>query len=83
MKQHVIDTLNEYMHQLEDIAEREAKALWRLARRAGAKGCDPGLVGIIQGEGWKLWDARSDPGLLVDPFWRAQFRYAFRLGGGN
>lgn len=80
---HVIDTLNEYMHKLEDIAEHEAKALWRLARKAIAKGCDPGLVGIIYAEGWKVWDARSDAYLLIDPFWRAQFIYAFRLGGGN
>ena len=80
---HVIDALNEYMHKIEDIAEHEAKALWRLARMAGAKGCSPALVAIIQAEGWKVWDARSAAYLLIDPFWRAQFRYAFRLGGGN
>lgn len=83
MKQHVIDTLNECTHKLKDIAEHEAKALWRLARRASAKGCTPALVALIQGEFWKLWYARSDPGLLLDPFWRAQFIYAFRLGGDN
>lgn len=83
MKEHVTDTLNRYMHAIEDIAEHEAKALWRLARTAGAKGCDPRLVAEIQMEGWKVWDARSDAYLLIDPFWRAQFHYAFRLGGGN
>ena len=80
---HVIDALNEYMHKIEDIAEHEAKALWRLARRAGAKGCEPGLVRIIYEEGWMVWSARNDAHLLIDPFWRAQFIYAFRLGGGN
>ena len=65
-------------HELEDMVEREAMRLFRLARRAEAKGCSAKLVNDIREEAFALdINYKSYPERLLD--WRTKniLKYAF------
>ena len=62
-------------HQLEDMAEKEAYRLWRIARRALKHGCSMGIVNAIRKEAhWLYTTAKAYPERLLA--W--DFEYAFR-----
>lgn len=69
-----MNRFDEIINELDDIRNREAIRLWRLARRAAAHGCSDVLVSEIREEGWKVW--RIDVGDLLNPFivWRWAFK---------
>lgn len=71
--------LMEIRTELEDMARKEGIKLFRLARRAKAKGVSEATVNAIRNEGYNLYTnyASSYPERLLD--WKAKydFKYAF------
>ena len=66
--------LKEITRQLEQIQDREAVRLWRLARKAMAHGCSERLCIQICNEGWAV--KRMNPEDLLNPF--LMWRWAFK-----
>lgn len=73
--------LKEIRRTLEELAEREATKLWRLAREAQKRGLSEKLVNEIREEGWLCHGLRNNPDRMMD--WRFEYttKYAFKLGG--
>lgn len=60
-------------------SEREAMKLWRLARRAQAKGCSAKLVQAIGEEAnWCYSTGTAYPERLLDDMLEYKMKYAFR-----
>ena len=78
-----IDNLKKICLELSEMAEKEAKSLWRLARKAKAHGVSDRLVNEIRNEGWEIWKMRDNPDRLL--YWGLEnlTKYAFRLGGNK
>lgn len=72
------ERLETIYNELSELAEREAVKVWRMARRAEAKGCSAMLVNEIREEGHKLDTSyKTNPGWFLD--WRTKsfLKYAF------
>lgn len=64
--------------QLKEIAEKEAMKVWRMARRAEAKGCSQKLVNEIRNEGHALYNEYTAyPERLLDNNAKSKLKYAF------
>lgn len=61
--------------ELEEIRDREAIRLFRLARKALLHGCSERLAVRIQNEGWKV--QRMYAGDLLNPFNKWEFAFRF------
>ena len=73
-----IDTLKKICGELSEMAEKEAKNLWRLARKAQEHGVSDRLVNKIREEGWEIWNMRNNPDRLLDWTFEYKTKYAFR-----
>lgn len=74
--------LKEIRYKLEEMAEKEASQLFRLAWRAKAHGCKPETVEAIRNEArWLHVTATAYPDILLRWEFEYDFKYAFRLGG--
>lgn len=73
-----IETLAEIRRELEDLVEKEATNLWRLARTAKAHGCSEELVTEIREEGWKLHHMRNNPERVLDWKFEYETKHAFK-----
>jgi hypothetical protein len=69
------DLLN-IRYELQEIAEKEATQLFRLAWRMQAHGCDPANVARVRNEAMEL-HMTGYPERLLDPF--ATWDYAFKI----
>ena len=70
--------LDDIYHELSEMAEREAIKVWRMARRAEAKGVSPKLVNEIREEGWQLYsNYKTYPDRLLDWKTKSELKYAF------
>ena len=75
---HLTERLAEIYYELEEIAEKEAINLWRLARKAQAHGCSEKLVNEIREEGWVLHHMRNNPERMLDWKFKYETKHAFR-----
>ena len=70
--------LNEIHYELRDMAEKEAIRVWRMARRAEAKGCSAKLVNEIREEGFDLYsNYKTYPERLLEWKTKDKLKYAF------
>lgn len=70
--------LNEMHYELKAMAEKEAYKVWRMARRAEAKGCSAKLVNEIRNEGSELYNNYGTyPERLLDWNTKSNLKYAF------
>lgn len=64
--------------QLHELAEKESIRVWRLARRAEAKGCSAELVNAIRSEGFALHNEYTAyPERLIAWNTKDRLKYAF------
>ena len=73
--------LKEIRRALEELAEREATKLWRLAREAAKRGCSEKLVQDIRNEGWLCHGMRNNPDRMMDWKFEYETKYAFKVWG--
>ena len=72
------ERLNAIHYELKEMAEREAIKVWRMARRARAKGCSAKLVNEIGEEGHRLYSTYTAyPERLLDNNAKHKLKYAF------
>ena len=65
--------------QLEEKTDREARRLWRIARRALKHGCSQELANAIREEAnWLHTTAKAYPERLIEWEFEYKFKYAFR-----
>ena len=72
--------LDNIRQELIDIADEEAKFLWRIARNAKKHGCSEKLIAEIREEAfWCHTTAEAYPDRLV--FWKEKYdmKYAFKI----
>lgn len=69
-----MNVLAKIYREVEQIRDREALRLWRLARKAAEHGCSEALCVRIRNEGWKV--KKMYPDHLINPFndWEFAFR---------
>ena len=68
---HILDKI---YREVEQIRDREAIRLWRLARKAAEHGCSDRLCCRIRNEGWKVKNMYPDH--LINPF--NEWEWAFK-----
>ena len=73
-----MNILDEIYREVEQIRDREAIRLWRLARKAAAHGCSEEFCSRIRNEGWRV--KQMYPDHLINPF--NDWEFAFKFGRG-
>lgn len=70
--------INSMREELRQMAEKEAMRVWRLGRRAKAKGCSQKLINEIRDEGFSLYNEYTAyPERLLDNNAKHRLKYAF------
>lgn len=74
--------LKEIRRALEELAEREATKLWRLAREAQKRGCSQKLIDDLREEGWECHtNLQHNPDAMMDWKFEYKMKYAFKVWG--
>lgn len=72
--------LVEIREELQEMAEKEAMKLWRIARKAKKHGCSTKTVQAIREEAhWLHTTGANNPDRLVEWDFEYKFRFAFKL----
>ena len=72
--------LVEIREELQEMAEKEAIKLWRIARKAKKHGCSTNTVQAIREEAsWLHTTGADNPDRLVEWEFEYKFRFAFKL----
>jgi len=74
-----MNRLKEIYRELEEIRDREAIRLWRLARKAEKHGCSEWLCTRIRMEGWSIHRIQLDQLLNAFNKWEFAFKFGREL----